>query len=128
VAVVHQWELIVERSSIQRSGQRIASNSGARETVPDGERTLVLAGLNQLTPSHTALYPARMDIGEILSELSQEHAQVTEAILSVERLAAGRGKRRGRPPGWMVAARADEETPKRRGRPPGSKNRAKQEA
>ena len=46
-------------------------------------------------------------------------AQVEEAILVLERLAAGRGRRRGRPPAWMSAV-------KRRGRPPGSKNKAKE--
>jgi len=63
-----------------------------------------------------------MDIGNILTELREEHAQLTEAIISIERLAAGSGKRRGRPPAWMVAARPAD-GPKRRGRPPGSKNR-----
>lgn len=68
-----------------------------------------------------------MDIGKILTELRQEHAHVTEAIISVERLALGSGKRRGRPPAWMVAARSGDaqssDAPKRRGRPVGSKNR-----
>lgn len=41
-------------------------------------------------------YAARMDIQNILTELRQEHAQVTEAIISIERLAASSGKRRGR--------------------------------
>ena len=69
-----------------------------------------------------------MDIQNILTELRQEHAQLTEAIVSLERLAAGQGKRRGRPPAWMVAARGGEGAPKRRGRPPGSKYRTKQQA
>ena len=58
-----------------------------------------------------------MDVTKILAELRQEREQIEEAILSLERLARGRGKRRGRPPAWMVI-------PKRRGRPPGSKNKA----
>ena len=45
--------------------------------------------------------------------------QIEEAILSLERLARGRGRRRGRPPSWLA-----EVTGKRRGRPPGSKNKA----
>jgi hypothetical protein len=57
-----------------------------------------------------------MDVTKILSELRQEREQLEEAILSLERLARGRGRRRGRPPSWMVEA-------KRRGRPPGSKNK-----
>ena len=59
-----------------------------------------------------------MDVSKILAELREERAQIEEAILSLERLALGRGKRRGRPPAWMSEA-----APKRRGRPPGSKNK-----
>ena len=57
-----------------------------------------------------------MDVTKILSELKQERAQLEEAIMSLERLINGRGKRRGRPPLWMAEA-------KKRGRPPGSKNK-----
>ena len=57
-----------------------------------------------------------LDITKILDELRQEREQLEEAILSLERLARGRGRRRGRPPAWMVEA-------KKRGRPPGSKNK-----
>jgi hypothetical protein len=59
-----------------------------------------------------------MDVSKILTELREERAQIEEAILSLERLARGRGRRRGRPPSWM-----SEVTMKRRGRPPGSKNK-----
>lgn len=44
-----------------------------------------------------------MDVNKILDELRREHAQLGEAILSLERLAAG-GTRRGRPPAWLQAA------------------------
>ena len=58
----------------------------------------------------------------MLEELRAERAQVEEAIFSLERLsAAAGGKRRGRPPAWLVAAK-DSKVPKKRGRPPGSKN------
>lgn len=57
-----------------------------------------------------------MDVSKILDELRQEREQLEEAILSLERLARGRGRRRGRPPSWMVEA-------KKRGRPAGSKNK-----
>jgi len=57
-----------------------------------------------------------MDVSKILEELRQEREQLEEAILSLERLARGRGRRRGRPPSWMVDA-------KKRGRPVGSKNK-----
>ena len=59
----------------------------------------------------------------MLAELRQEREQVEEAIITLERLARGQGRRRGRPPAWMTAT-----GPKKRGRPPGSKNRAKTEA
>jgi DNA invertase Pin-like site-specific DNA recombinase len=62
-----------------------------------------------------------MEILKMLSELRQEREQIEEAILTLERLARGRGKRRGRPPAWMSAL-------KRRGRPPGSKNKGKESA
>jgi hypothetical protein len=61
-----------------------------------------------------------MDVAKILVELRQEREQLEEAIMSLERLARGRGKRRGRPPAWMTEV-------KRRGRPPGSKNKPKAE-
>lgn len=60
-----------------------------------------------------------MDVSKILAELQSERAQIEEAILSLEKLVRGRGKRRGRPPSWLAEA----DTPKRRGRPPGSKNK-----
>ena len=59
-----------------------------------------------------------MDVSKILAELKEERQQIEEAILSLERLARGRGKRRGRPPAWL-----GEIGPKRRGRPPGSKTK-----
>jgi DNA invertase Pin-like site-specific DNA recombinase len=59
-----------------------------------------------------------MDVSKILVELRQEREQIEEAIMGLERLARGRGKRRGRPPAWMTEV-------KRRGRPPGSKNKPK---
>ena len=61
-----------------------------------------------------------MDVTKMLAELRQEREQIEEAIMTLERLARGRGKRRGRPPAWMTEI-------KRRGRPPGSKNKPKTE-
>jgi hypothetical protein len=48
-----------------------------------------------------------VDVQKILSELRQEREQVEEAILSLERRGAG-GKRRGRPPKWMVESRKEQ--------------------
>ncbi len=61
-----------------------------------------------------------MDINKALAELKVEREQLEEAIMTLEKLARDRGRRRGRPPAWMSQI-------KRRGRPPGSKNRPKDE-
>jgi hypothetical protein len=60
-----------------------------------------------------------IDVAKILEDLKQEKEQLEQAILTLERLAVGRGPRRGRPPAWIAEGSA----PKRRGRPPGSKNK-----
>jgi hypothetical protein len=57
-----------------------------------------------------------MDVAKMLADLRQEREALEEAILTLERLARGRGKRRGRPPGWLAEV-------KKRGRPVGSKNK-----
>ena len=77
-----------------------------------------------------------MDVDKMLIELRMEREQIEEAILTLERLARGRGRRRGRPPSWLKeatdAAAAVEgindgnvppAEPRRRGRPPGSKTK-----
>jgi hypothetical protein len=75
-----------------------------------------------------------MDVMKVLAELRQERQQLEEAIMTLERLARSRGKRRGRPPAWMsqsgsssssstTAALSGDQPKKRRGRPPGSKNK-----
>ena len=71
---------------------------------------------------------AHLDIDKMLAELRLEREQIEEAILTLERLARGRGRRRGRPPSWLKDATdlaASEQAkedgnaaePKRRGRP-----------
>ena len=62
-----------------------------------------------------------MDVAKMLAELRQEREHIEEAILSLERIARGRGRRRGRPPAWLAEV-------KKRGRPPGSKNKPKDNA
>jgi hypothetical protein len=42
-----------------------------------------------------------MDINKMIAELREEREQVEEAMLTLERLARGRGRRRGRPPSWL---------------------------
>jgi hypothetical protein len=78
-----------------------------------------------------------LDVDKMLAELRMEREQIEEAILTLERLARGRGRRRGRPPAWLkeaqqaiaeeVASRGEAPAPKRRGRPVGS-GKAKQAA
>jgi DNA invertase Pin-like site-specific DNA recombinase len=83
------------------------------------QRILVL--LSEQSPpagvDNLLLPGGKMDVTKILTELRQEREQIEEAIMSLERLARGRGRRRGRPPSWMA------EIEKKRGRPPGSKNK-----
>ena len=52
-----------------------------------------------------------MEIGEILSQLREEHRLISEAIARLEALESDRGKR------------TETEAPRKRGRPPGSKNK-----
>jgi hypothetical protein len=70
---------------------------------------------------HSMQLENNMDLLKMLADLRHEREQIEEAIVTLERLARGRGKRRGRPPAWMSAI-------KRRGRPPGSKNKIKESA
>jgi hypothetical protein len=63
-----------------------------------------------------------MDILKMLADLHEQRDQIDHVIVVFERLAAGHGKRRGRPPAWMKEAEE-----KKRGRPPGSKNKPKSE-
>ncbi len=57
-----------------------------------------------------------MDVMGMLADLRQERKQIEEIIIGLERLAANRSKRLGRPRAWMAVV-------KKRGRPLGSKNR-----
>ncbi len=63
-----------------------------------------------------------MDVAKMLAELRQERQSIEEAILTLERLARGRGKRRGRPPSWLIDAR------KRGERPSAAKSKASSKA
>ncbi len=54
------------------------------------------------------------DILKMLGELKAQRDQVGEAIMTLERLARGQGKRRGRPPGWMKEVKSTEPAPRKR--------------
>jgi hypothetical protein len=79
-----------------------------------------------------------LDVDKMLAELRLEREQIEEAIVTLERLARGRGRRRGRPPAWLKEAGSISDgteglnntlpftsEPRRRGRPPGSGNKLK---
>jgi hypothetical protein len=61
-----------------------------------------------------------MNLTKMLEELKQEREGIEQAILVLERIASGRGKRRGRPPKWMSQV-------KKRGPSAGSKNKPRDE-
>ncbi|HLH41136.1 MAG TPA: hypothetical protein VKX39_18445 [Bryobacteraceae bacterium] len=73
-----------------------------------------------------------MDIIKMLSELRTEREQIEGAIIVLERLAHGHGKRRGRPPAWMSATKSkkpsttNDETPKKRAVSPEARARMAQ--
>jgi hypothetical protein len=48
----------------------------------------------------------------MLQDLRSEREQIEEAILTLERLARGQGRRRGRPPKWM--SESTDSTPSRK--------------
>jgi hypothetical protein len=53
-----------------------------------------------------------MDILKMIAELHAERTAIDEALVTLERLARGRGNRRGRPPAWMALVRAAKPGPK----------------
>jgi hypothetical protein len=71
-----------------------------------------------------------MDITKMLLELRSERAHIEEAILVLQRLATGKGKRSGRPPKWMTANAVGDgqETPKPKRRAFSAATRAKMAA
>jgi hypothetical protein len=49
-----------------------------------------------------------MDISKILTQLRQEREQIEEAVMSLERLARGSSRSRGRQPLWSVKKGSDD--------------------
>jgi hypothetical protein len=52
-----------------------------------------------------------MDLQKMIGELHEERRMIEEAILVLEHLAQRKGKRRGRPPGWMAKLREGQQEP-----------------
>jgi hypothetical protein len=48
-----------------------------------------------------------MDFDALLAQLRTEREMLEEAILALERLAGGAGRRRGRPPKWLSEQKAE---------------------
>jgi hypothetical protein len=57
-----------------------------------------------------------MDFNEMLSQLRAERDQIDAAIMALETLARGGGKRRGRPPKWMSEANSEAAAPSEDGK------------
>jgi hypothetical protein len=55
-----------------------------------------------------------MDILKMIAELRGERAAIDDALAVLERLAATRGKRRGRPPVWMSVVKGGSSSPQGR--------------
>jgi hypothetical protein len=49
-----------------------------------------------------------MDLLRMISELQAEKQRLDEAIEALERLSAGKNRRRGRPPRWLKEQMAEE--------------------
>ena len=90
---------------------------GRRSKKPGRNENLAPRFVTEPTVSR---YAVTMDINKMLADLRLERDQISEAIVVLERLTIGQGKRRGRPPKWLTEV-------KRRGRPKGSKNKPKGE-
>ena len=61
------------------------------------------SGRFTIIPIQFAVHFQEMDLTKMLVELKAEREGVEQAILVLERIALGRGRRRGRPPAWMKA-------------------------
>jgi hypothetical protein len=79
-------------------------------------RLIIEVALEAQTKAHPVW--TQMDVLRIIAQLRQEREQISEVILSLERLASSSERGPGRPPVWP-----SEITKRRRGRPPGSKNK-----
>jgi hypothetical protein len=83
-------------------------------------RECSITGLLTSVESSTGQEEVSVDIRKILEELREGRAQLQDAILRLERLAAGKGRRRGRPPKWMTPVKRPEPRFKRPGRQGGN--------
>ena len=61
-----------------------------------------------------------MDLHRMIIELRDERQRMDEAISALERLSAGKARRRGRPPGWLTSELGRETPESEEGEPPPS--------
>jgi hypothetical protein len=58
-----------------------------------------------------------MDIPNILRQLREQLEAIKISIAALERVAASKGPRRGRPPKWMIEAKTVDAPKRRSGKP-----------
>lgn len=56
----------------------------------------------------------------MIAELREERQRIDEAVAALERLSAGKNRRRGRPPGWLTGELGRESSESEESDPPPS--------
>ena len=77
----------------EKEGSGEVATEGTKQTQEDGQSSVIGSTI--------------MDIMKMLSDLRSERETIGEAIMALQRLADGSGKRRGRPPKWMSSTKAE---------------------
>jgi hypothetical protein len=62
--------------------------------------------IETIQESRYNFFGKNMDLLKMIAELRAERAGIDDALVVLERLARSHGKRRGRPPNWMLVQRA----------------------
>ena len=63
--------------------------------------------------------PPEMDLNKVLEDFRAERDRLSHLILTLERLAAHAGRRRGRAPAWLAKLHQADPAPKRKATRPG---------
>ncbi len=95
ISVLNSEKTLELRSKMRYNSITKTSNAISDCSFSGTDRRLGLEGI----------WSRSMDITKMLDELRQERESIEEAIITLERLARGRGKRRGRPPAWLAEMR-----------------------
>lgn len=101
--------VVAGKRTLQRRNHRKMQKKGAIIVSCNPRQRTTRVRCRECTePPRTFKYRTRpaildeMDITKMLVELRQERERIVDAIAVLERLAAGQGKRRGRPPKWTT--------------------------